>query len=264
MAMACWLIAAPLPAQLRPYDPVEWPIFDGSDSFAASIGSAVLWDQRASLAGTEGRLVEFGTVRSTIRTGRVLVEVAGTIFRTLRENSSFAPAVGGTVDNHLGHRSDVGDFKVATTILLSDPTRPAAAIVRFGSRLPTTDNEVGLERDAIDFFATLGGRLDTGPIRATTEIGLGIHGTRLDDFEQTDVLIYMASIAARNFPLYPTLLLLGQVDGLAWTIRGNEELSEARLRLRSSGDIWLQAEVIKGLAPFSPGMGISLSVGTAR
>jgi hypothetical protein len=128
--------------------------------------------------------------------------------------------------------------------------------------LPTTDNRVGLERDAIDFFTTLGGRLDFGPVRATTELGLGIHGTRLDDFEQADVLIYIATLSARTLMLSPTFLLLGQVDALDWAIRGNEQLSEARLRLRSGGKVWLQAETIKGLERFSPGIGLSLSIGT--
>jgi hypothetical protein len=262
IAATAWLAAAPLAAQLRPYGPVDWAVFDGSPRMAASIGSAILWNQRASLAGTQGRLVEFGTVRAAVRTGRVVVETAGTIFRTFREDSTFAPATGGAENRPLGRRSDVGDYTVATTILLSDPARPAAAILRFGSRLPTTDNRVGLERDAIDFFATVGGRLDFASIRATTELGLGIHGTRLEDFEQADVLIYSASITARSVPLKPAILLLGQVDALDWSIRGNEQLSEARFVLRSSGNVWLQAEAIKGFERFSPGMGISVSVGT--
>lgn len=259
-----FILPARATGQLRPYDPFEWSLLDGPEDVIVTFGTAVLWDQRASLAGTRGTLGEFGAFRATLRTGRAMIEAGGTLYRILWEKEAFAPATGGAEERPLDDRRDAGDYRIATTLLLFDPDAPATAIVRFGTRLPTTDNVVGLERDAIDFFATIGGRYDFASIRATAELGLGIHGTRLADFEQSDVLLYILGLTARSFPLQPTLLLLGQADGISRSIRGNEHLSEVRLRLRSTGPIWLQAEIIRGLETFSPAFGIALSAGVSR
>lgn len=251
-------------AQLRPYEPFEWAIFDDQLHAAAAIGSSVLWDQRASLAGTVGTLSEIGTLRATFRTGRVAIEAGGTIVRWLNEHTTFAPVTGGAEERPLGRRSDAGDYRVSTAILLSDADRPFVFLLRFGSRLPTTDNVVGLERDAIDFFSTLGGRYASSRLHLFAELGLGIHGTRLDHFEQSDVLVYTLGASAPGSWLRPSVLILGHTDAMDRTIRGNENLSEVRLRLRTGNPRWIQIEVIKGLVEFSPGLGLSVAIGTNR
>src|SRR5690606_8840158 len=106
-------------------------------------------------------------------------------------------------------------------------------------------------------YATVGGRLDRGPLRASAELGVGIHGTRRSSYEQSDVLVYLLGLAATRVPGEPTLLLLGHADGLKGrTVRGNEELAELRLRLRSPGRTWVRAELVRGLMEFSPGWGL--------
>lgn len=252
-------------AQLRPYEPFEWTIFDGESRFVAGAGAAWLPDQRASLAGVEGSLLELGRFAATVRTGRVAFTAEGVVQRFLDVESSFATPDGGAVDAGNDSRRDTGDFIVASAVRLTPPDRPALALVRFGTRLPTTDNRVGLERDATDFFATLGGRLDRGALRAFAELGVGIHGTRRSSYEQSDALIYLLGVGLRDRPVVPTLLVVGHADGLAdRTIRGNEELAEARLRLRSNGRVWLQGELIRGLTDFSPGWGLTVQLGTTR
>ena len=251
--------ARPANAQLRPYEPFDWDLLESSHSLSGSLGTASLWDQRASLAGTDGDLTELGAFQLFARTGRVVLEAGGTLFRVFNERAVFAAPTGGAERHALGTRRDAGDYRVSTTVVLVQPSGPGTAVVRFGSRLPTTDNRVGLERDAIDFFALLGGR-----IRTTAELGIGIHGTRLDDFEQSDVFIYLLGLSAPDLRVRPTLLLLGHADALDFPIRGNEKLSETRLRLRAGDHLWVQLEGIKGLTKASPAFGVSLAVGTTR
>jgi hypothetical protein len=253
--------AVPLQSQLRPYEPFDWGTLDPSGTLTVSLGTAVLWNQRASLAGTDGRLAELGTLQAFLTTGRVVLEAGGTLYRVFREDAAFADPTGGAEGHPLGTRRDAGDYRVSTTVLVAGRNRSVTAVLRFGSRLPTTDNRVGLERDALDFFALAGGKVDRGPFRATLELGVGIHGTRLQSFEQSDVLVYIFGLTTRNGPVIPTVLLLGHADALDRTIRGNEKLSEARLRVRSSGRTWVQVEAIRGLADASPDYGVTLAVG---
>jgi hypothetical protein len=252
-------------AQLRPYDPFDWELFEGDQTVLVSAGAGVYWDQRASLAGTEGRLSEIGAFQALARTGRIALEASGTAYRFLEEKSKFAEPTGSADPHPLGTRYDSGDYRVSTMVLLTPLARPAVATLRFGSRLPTTDNHVGLERDQTDFFALVGGRYERGPVRVSGEAGVGIHGTRNEEYEQSDVLVYSLSVGGREGAVRPTLLLVGQADGLdGWAIRGNEELSEVRLRVRGGRLRWIQLEAIRGLEEFSPSYGVSLAVGMRR
>jgi hypothetical protein len=264
LVVALTAAVRPAFAQLRPYEPFDWSVLEGSNTVSGLIGAASLWGQRASLAGTDGHLTEFGAFQVFARTGRVVLEAGGTLLRVFEEQAAFAPPTGGAVDHELGTRRDAGDYRVSTTVVLFEIRSQGAAIVRFGSRLPTTDNRVGLERDAFDFFALLGGRLDSSWFRATAELGIGIHGTRLPEFEQSDVLVYILGLAPRFGAVRPTLLLLGQADALDFPIRGNEKLSEARLRVRGGDRVWVQVEGIKGLTEASPTYGVSLALGLTR
>ncbi len=258
------LLGAPTsaPAQLRPLDPFPWEVLDGTAWITGGIGADVLWGQRASLAGTEGRLVDAGAFHVAFRTGRVVLEAGGTLRRTLAEESSFSPPLTMVEASTSGRRSDTGDFRVATALLLTPPGAPAAAIIRFGTRLPTTDDQVGLERDRTDFFANVAGRLGNETFRATTELGVGIHGTHDAHIEQSDVLNFSATFGAPGWPLQPTFILSGHADGLPdRTIRGNEELAEILLRLRTRTTPWVQLRGGRGLTEFSPELILSLAVG---
>src|SRR5690606_16136964 len=152
-------------------------------------GAGWFADQRASLAGVEGPLLELGRLHASVRTGRVVLSADGVLRRRLHVDDDFAEPDGGALPAVDGVLHDTGDFIVSTAVRLPPEDAPALAVRRFGTRLPTTDNRVGLERDATDFYATVGGRLDRGPLRASAELGVGIHGTRRSSYEQSDVLV---------------------------------------------------------------------------
>ena len=251
-------------AQLRPIHPMEWNLFDDHRTVTSRIGASLFEHQRASLAGTEGELWELGDFSVAVRSGRVAVELAGTALRIFEDQEVFADPFGGARESTGKRRRDAGDIRVSTMVLLTPPDREAAAMLRFGTRLPTTDNEVGLERDRTDFFALLGGRLKHGPYFLSGETGVGINGTHDPRFEQSDVLMYSATAAYKGKWLSPRLSLVGHMDGMhGWTIRGNEELSELRLGARAGRRIWVEVEGVYGLQTFSPRSGVMLFAGIA-
>jgi hypothetical protein len=255
------LIPAQATAQLRPLDPFEWRMFEGGRTVSAQVGGGWLRDQRASLAGTEGTLVEAGNWRAFWRTGRVVLEAGGTVQRFFDEESRFAPAEPEVQPDEDGARHDAGDYRILTAVRLTDEGAPVAAALRFGARLPTTDNTVGLDRDATDFFAMLGGRAARGRLGVQAEAGVGIFGTREDAFEQDDLLIY-AVRAEYAGPVVPMLTVVGQQVGSGHSeIRGNESLGEVRLGVRAGGRRWVLAEAVAGYTDFSPGFGVLVSVG---
>jgi hypothetical protein len=60
LALFC---ATPLGAQLRPLEPLDWSAFTTAQKVHAHVRIGVHGDQRASLAGTTGSLVELGELR---------------------------------------------------------------------------------------------------------------------------------------------------------------------------------------------------------
>lgn len=249
-------------AQLRPLEPFEWRMFYGGRSVSAQVGGGWMQGQRASLAGTEGTLVEAGNFRAFWRTGRVVLEAGGTVQRFFDEESRFAPAEPDVLADDDGRRRDAGDYRVLTTVRLTREGAPVAAALRFGARLPTTDNTVGLDRDVTDFFATVGGRVARGRVALQGEAGVGIFGTREREFEQDDLLIYALRAEYAAGPLQPMLTVVGQQVGTGHQeIRGNESLGEVRLGVRAGRRRWVLAEVVKGYTEFSPDVGVLVSAG---
>lgn len=257
------LAVTPAAAQLRPLDPFDWRAFGGGRA-AVEVGAGWLEGQRASLAGTEGRLVEAGNWRGWWSAGRVAVEAGGTVQRLFRERERFADAEPGVRPAEGGRRRDAGDQRILTAVRLTGEGAPVEAVLRFGARLPTTDNTTGLDRDATDFLATLGARTARGGWSAQAEAGVGIFGTRRTDFEQDDLLVYALRVERVAGPLVPSLTAVGQQVGAGHReIRGNESLGEVRLGLRTSGRRWVAAEGVRGLAPFSPRGGVLVWAGAA-
>lgn len=258
-------LAGTASAQLRPLDPVEWRVWDPGHSLVAGVGGGAFSDQRASLAGTEGQLLEAGNFSLALRTGRVAFEAGGTVQRFFRDDRTFAVPHDDTHPQPDGRRHDSGDYRIATVVRLTPDAAPALAVLRFGTRLPTTDNEVGLDRDQVDFFALVGGRLRRGALMMAAEAGLSINGTRDPEFEQSDVFAYTVT---SEYSISPTLVtrlsLVGQVEGTPFSIRGNEELGEVRLGLRAGDRQWVRAELVRGYSSFSPSAGLIVSAGIAR
>jgi hypothetical protein len=252
-------------AQLRPLEPVPWKLFEGSNSFAAEIGVSRLLDQKASLAGTSGTLTELGNFSVAFRTGRVVLEAAGTGQRLFHDQSRFAAAYPGVRASSDNDRHDSGDYRISTAVRLTPDAFPLVGVVRFGTRLPTTDNTTGLDRDATDFFATVGASSERGRVSMTAETGLGIHGTREPRFEQDDLLLYATRIELRGETWTPTASVVGQMHGYDHSaIRGVENLGEARLGIRAGREKWIRVEAVKGYTSFSPSTGILIAGGFVR
>ena len=259
------LLAGPTAgAQLRPLDPSPFEIFARGYSYSAQIGASRLDDQRASLAGTEGTLSELGNFELAWRTGRVIIDAGGTAQRYFDEKRRFADAYAGVEPASDGKRHDSGDYRISTILSLTPASWPVNGIVRFGTRLPTTDNTVGLDRDAIDFFATVGAGGFLNRVSLSAEAGLGIHGTREIAFEQDDLFLYdlRAEIPWR---ITPSVTIVGQKHGTGHSeIRGVEDLGEMRFGMRAGNRNWIRAEFVKGYEPFSPSTGFIVTAGIFR
>lgn len=265
LASLAFFSASVASAQLRPLDPAEWWVWGRGWTRTAGMGVGAFTDQRASLAGVEGELLEAGNFSLAWRTGRVALEAGGTVQRFFHDERRFAAVHGGALPDADGRRHDSGDLRISTVVRLTPEDAPALAVLRFGTRLPTTDNRVGLDRDQTDFFALVGGRLERGGVEVAAETGVSINGTRDPGFEQSDVWVYVLRAERPGGAVAPLLVVTGHMDGLVGrTIRGNEDLGEVRAGLRLGGRRWVRVELVKGYTRFSPGAGVLLTAGVAR
>ena len=258
--------AVPVRAQLRPLEPFSWHIFQDGVTIAADARISGYQGQRASLAGTKGDLWEVPTASLALVSGRFAIIASGTGRRFFQERLRFGPAYSGVLPSVNGRRDDSGDYTIGTAVRLTPSVAPVDALLRFGTRLPTTHNENGLERDATDFFATLVGRIRRNALSVSLEAGLGITSTRDLSYEQDDVLLYdMRAEYGRGF-VRPSLVVVGQAHAPPHLKerRGVEDLSELRVGVDIGGRTWLRLEGIKGLETFSPAYGLSIGVGTLR
>ena len=254
------IVPSAVDAQLRPLEPMDWTALNGG---AARIEMRVgyLNAQRASLAGTEGQLFEVGEVRATVPVHGVLLELAGTPQRYLFDEEVFAAPTGDAqAPSSDRRRHDSGDYRVGAAFRLAQPGA-VDVVLRFGTRLPTTDNRIGLERDQTDFYGLLGGGWKTGRVAVGAEAGVGIHGTRISTYEQSDVLLYAVRAELVSGSLAPHVVLTGQNDLKSREIRGNEDLSEVRLGLTLGKTRWLTASLVAGLTEFSPEWGLLVGGG---
>ena len=265
LAVACAIAVATQSAvaQLRPLDPVDFSGFTGG-TVHIDAGLAVYDDQRASLAGVTGRLWEIGNVRVMIRTGRVILEFGGTVQRLFNEDTVWAAPFGdATPSSADGERHDAGDYRAATIVRLTRTGSATPLALRFGARLPTTDNRVGLDRDATDFFATLAARRAFARLSLAAEAGVSINGTRQSTYEQSDVFVYALTGELRAAAaLTAFAVVLGQEDLHSRpAVRGNEDLGELRLGVRVGERRWVKLTWVHGYREFSPGNGWQLAVG---
>lgn len=248
-------------AQLRPLDPVDFRSFSG-DPLRVQFGMGVYFDQHASLAGTQGRLWELGDVHTWIRTGRIVVEFSGILQRRFDDQAVVSEPHGGALAPPTdGKRSDAGDYRVSTLLRLTNDRSSTLATLRFGTRLPTTDNRIGLDRDVTDFFATVGGYRAWWNAAVGVEAGIGINGTREASYDQADVLVYAVTGELNFGRVTPFLVAVGQQDFHDWVIRGNEDLSELRAGVRIGQHRWFNAVWVYGLSDSSPSNGLQISVG---
>ena len=258
--------AVPVGAQLRPLEPFSWHIFEDGVTIAADARISRYQGQRASLAGTEGDLWEVPTATLALVSGRFAILASGTGRRFFQERQRFGPAYSGVLPSVNGRRDDSGDYTIGTAVRLTPQAARIDGLLRFGTRLPTTRNESGLERDATDFFATLVGRVRRSALSVSLEAGLGIIGTRDASYEQDDLLLYDMRIDYGRGRVRPSMVVVGQAHPPTHLNerRGVEDLSELRLGVNIGGKTWVRLEGIKGLETFSPAYGLSVGVGTLR
>ncbi len=249
-------------AQLRPLEPLDPDFWFDAGNLRARVHVAWLDDQRASLAGARGRLIELGDVGLFVRTGRIVLEFAGTPQRWFTEESRFAAETGGAHPSPAdGKRHDAGDYRVGTSVRLAGLESRVIPVLRFGARLPTTDNMVCLDRDATDFFALIGGLAGSKRWRISGETGIGINGTRLPNYEQSDVLLYSLTVQYHAGLVLPFVTALGQEDLKERVIRGNEDLGELRAGVRIGQARWLVVQGVLGYSTFSPRAGVIIGGG---
>ncbi len=250
-----------LAAQLRPLEALDWISFD-SNVGSAFLGVAGFQHQPASLLGSEGRLVELGLLGVSFRSGRIVLSFQGSVYRIFDAAKSFAEPLPMVEGQPFARRTDSGDYRLATAVRLTSGLGSWDAAFRFGVRLPTTDDRVGLERDQTDVFATVAGRYRRGPFALEAELGGAINGVAASRFDQTDPILYGVGVAFRSLGVEQSLRIAGQYDTrLNGPPRGNEHLSELSLGVRSLGRTWFNTEVVYGLAEFSPEWGLRLYVG---
>ena len=96
--------SSPTPAQLRPLEQTDFRALDGA-RMRVQIGGGFYFSQYASLTGAKGRLIEVGDVRTSWRSGRIMVEVAGTIQRFFREDD----VIGEPADGRAHARVQAGE-----------------------------------------------------------------------------------------------------------------------------------------------------------
>ncbi|HUF49332.1 MAG TPA: SURF1 family protein [Longimicrobiales bacterium] len=261
LGMLLALGAHPVHAQLRPLEPFDWRIFDDGFVVSAAAGMGMLWGQRASLAGSEGRLIEGGIYELTARSDRMAVTASGTAVWHFVETRQTGPPAHGVLAASDGVRSEVGVATVATAVDLSLPRWTTGLVLRFGATIPTTSDESGLDRDRTDFFATIAVHHPLGPLSLWMENGVGINGTTSSEYPQSDVWNYAfgASYALRT--VRPSALLVGRQDGHSWIVRGNEDLRELRFGIEAGHQRWIAIHYIRGLTAYSPRHGFRVGAG---
>jgi hypothetical protein len=259
--LAVALGTSPVCAQLRPLEPLDWSTV-GVEGHSLELGGGFFSGQRASLAGTEGRLVEVGSFRATWSLGRVALELSGTALRLFEERAVFAPPVDDVVPADGTVRRDMGDYRIATVVRLAEAGPGRTLALRFGVRLPTTDNLQGLDRDQTDFYSLLAGRVETGRLAVGGEVGLGINGTRDPENEQVDPLLFALSARYDLGRVRALMELAGQHDPRAGEDRrGTEDLGEARLGVELGHRRWMSVTAVRGWTASSPDLGVIVTFG---
>jgi len=256
------LVATPAAAQLRPLEPLDWSIL-GVEGRSLVVGGGLYSGQRAALAGSEGRLLELGAFRATWSLGRVALELAGTALWLFDERSIYAAPEPDVVPADGARRRDHGDYQVSTVVRLAERGPGQTLALRFGVRLPTTDNAQGLDRDRTDFFSLLAGRVTRGALAVGGEVGLGINGTRDPPNEQVDPLLFGLSARYGTGPARIAVELAGQHDTRAGSDRrGNEDLGEGRVGVEVGDRRWVSVMAVRGWTASSPSFGVMVRFGT--
>jgi hypothetical protein len=253
----CLSIPGTALAQIRPVDPFIWRAFDGPANVLVSAGVTLLPDQSVAATGTRGRYEELGAYRLTWRTGRVALSASGAAVVRLTHEDSIGVPYPYVREPH----RDAGPVIVEAATRLTNEHSPITAIVRFGTLLPVTSAESGLDRDEADFFATFGMRARRGRTWVAGEGGVGINGRPEPFAGQRDVLNYSIGGGYRHDLVDADVWLVGRDDMHDTAKPSHEDLDELRVGVRSRGRFWVGATWIHGLAAWSPSDGVRIAAG---
>jgi hypothetical protein len=251
-------------AQLRPLELLPWRVMDQNTTLIVDAGFGLHLDQRAALAGTTGTLLERGNIMAAWRSGRIAIEAAGTLNRRFDDRARYTdphPAV----QSDGPRRQDSGDYNIGTIVRLTPGERADMLALRFGTRLPNSDDRVGIDRDRADFYALIGGQLRRQSLTVAAEAGVGIFGTHDLRYEQADPLLYGIASDYRVGPAFLSAMLVGHRAGFGgWVQRGNESKSELRLGVGLGERHRVRLSYVHGLAAHSPSRGWLISAGATR
>ena len=248
-------------AQLRPIEPIPWDAVT-ADGPMLRLGAGYHTQARASLAGTQGTLGELGAYTGTWTFGRVAVEVGGVALRVFSDDSVYAPPIADARPSTGKRRVDTGEHRLGAIVRLTPVSSRAAFVLRFGTRLPTTDNVQGLGRDQTDFYGTFGGRTRWGVVEVAGEAGIAILSTRLSRPEQVDALLYAARMGWWHDRFRIWVGAVGQHDTRrAAELRGIEDLAEARLVGEFGDQRRIRVALVRGLTRESVDLGVVVEGG---
>ena len=248
-------------AQLRPIEPIPWDALT-ADGPMLRLGAGYHARARASLAGTQGALRELGVYTGTWTFGRVAVEVGGVVLRLFSDDSVYAPPIADARPSTGKRRVDTGEHRLGTIVLLTPPSSTVDLVLRFGTRLPTTDNVQGLGRDQTDFFGSFGGRARWGVIEVAGEAGVAILSNRLSRPEQVDALLYAGRMGWGHDRFRLWVGAVGQHDTRrAAELRGLEDLAEARLVGELGDQRRIRITFVRGWTRESVGLGVVVEGG---
>jgi hypothetical protein len=150
---------------------------------------------------------------------------------------------------------------VSTLVQLSEEGA-TPLVLRFGTRLPSTNNEEGLGRDQTDFFSTLALQPTWGRWKIGAEFGVGINGTRDTVNEQIDPLLFGVTAIREGGSVRPMLEATGQHDPRSnRDRRGNENVGEVRVGARVGEASWLTVLLVRGWTSTSPDLGLVVRYG---
>ncbi len=250
--------AGPLAAQLRPLDPMDGRAFDPGVVGVAGGGGDDIEGPRASAAGTRGRAVETPAAILSWTQGRLALRAIVHPLRMYWEDTRYAPALPGADTAVPGRHRDAGDNVLETVIRLTPDTTATSSLLalRYGVRIPTHNDRLGIDRHKTDFYLLLGGRAWVQGWSLSGEAGLGVYGARQVVAEKALPFVYALGLARRFGAWQPALDLVGQAA--AHPPRGNENLSELRAGARVGRARWVELMVVKGLARYSPDVGVIL------
>lgn len=254
-AILVLLTAAPAAAQLRPLAPADWH----ADGHSVACGAGYYRDIGVGILGARGALRSLGDCAAVLDLGGARVRLYGEAWRTFETDTVLADPPNSVRD--LGPvRSDWGELVLETQLPVRFRGTPWRAGLRFGVRLPVSNDHIGLERDKTDLHIMAMGGFASGRWTGHAEAGVGIHGTRVNWREQQDVLSYSVGAGYRvSDGVAFHVGAVGHVNDR--TERGNENQGEVRAALRWGRTYWTRLEVVAGYTEFSPRWGVRAQLG---